>query len=409
VSDADEGGRSAAGVDAGTYLAVAGLFVLSTAAAAYEIAPASVTPVVMADLGVGESAAGWLVSVMYGTAVLASVPVGFALDRTSVRDAVTLAALALLLAGGWGYAAASAGAYWPLVASRVLGGLAYVVVWNAGANLAGRAVPRSVQATAVGVFTASAPAGFALGQLGGPLVADAAGWPAVFPAFGALAVLGIAVFRVGLAQTPGGGDVDAVDTPTLAEFRAVLVDRRVWTVSAMGFLGFSLYLFLNSWLPSYFAAELDLTLAESGLLVAVFPAVGVVARTAGGAISDRAFGGRRRPVALASFLAAGPVVVALGFVAEVAVAVGLLVAAGAAIQTGIGLLFSYVREVVEERVAATAVSLLTAVGLFGAFAAPIAAGASIELTGSYRPAFLGAGAVAAAGALLALLAPEPGR
>lgn len=408
MSDADGGARSAAGVDAGTYLAVAGLFVLSTAAAAYEIAPASVTPVVMADLGVGESAAGWLVSVMYGTAVLASVPAGFALDRTSVRDAVTLAAVALLVAGAWGYGAAAAGRYWPLVASRVLGGLAYVVVWNAGANLAGRAVPRSVQATAVGVFTASAPAGFALGQLGGPLVADAAGWPAVFPTFGALAVLGIAVFRVGLARTPGGGDVDAVETPTLAQFRAVLVDRRVWTVGGMGFLAFSLYLFLNSWLPSYFAAELGLTLAESGLLVAVFPAVGIVARTAGGAISDRGFGGRRRPVALASFVAAGPVVVALGFVAEVAVAVALLVAAGAAIQTGIGLLFSYVREVVDERVAATAVSLLTAVGLFGAFAAPIAAGASIELTGSYRPAFLGAGAVAAAGALLALLAPEPG-
>jgi predicted MFS family arabinose efflux permease len=168
----------------GTWGAVAGLFVLSAAAAAYEIAPASVTPVVMSDLGVGEPAAGWLVSVMYGVAVLASIPVGIALDRVVVRRAVTAAAGALLLAGVWGWAAAGAGAYWPLVASRVIGGLAYVTIWNAGADLASRSVPGDRAATAVGVFTASAPAGFALGQLGGPVVAGAAGWPAIFPVFG---------------------------------------------------------------------------------------------------------------------------------------------------------------------------------------------------------------------------------
>jgi predicted MFS family arabinose efflux permease len=64
---------------------VAGLFLLSTAAAAYEIAPASVLPVVRGALDIGPTAAGWLVSVMYATAVLASVPVGFLLDRVSVR------------------------------------------------------------------------------------------------------------------------------------------------------------------------------------------------------------------------------------------------------------------------------------------------------------------------------------
>lgn len=97
-----------------------------------------------------------------------SVPVGVVLDRVDVRRAVTAAAVGLLIAGVWGWLAATAGAYWWLVASRVLGGFASVVFWNAGADLVGRAVDPGVRATAVSVFTASAPAGFVLGQFGRP-------------------------------------------------------------------------------------------------------------------------------------------------------------------------------------------------------------------------------------------------
>jgi MFS family permease len=100
-------------------------------------------------------------------------------------------------------------------------------------------------------------------------------------------------------------------------------------------------------------------------------------------------------------------VIGILFVGSIAPAVALVVTAGAAIHLGIGLLFSYVREVVPEEVAATAVSLLTSVGLFGAFLAPVVAGWLVETTGTFRAAFLAAGAVAVAGVALALLAPEP--
>lgn len=58
-----------------TFGLVVGLFLLSTAAAAYEIAPASVLPLIRASLDIDATAASWLVSVMYATAVIASVPV----------------------------------------------------------------------------------------------------------------------------------------------------------------------------------------------------------------------------------------------------------------------------------------------------------------------------------------------
>ena len=85
----------------------------------------------------------------------------------------------------------------------------------------------------------------------------------------------------------------------------------------------------------------------------------------------------------------------------------MLFAAGFAVQLTLGLSFAYVGELVDARVAATAVAFQTAVGLAGAFVAPIAGGAVIEASG-YTIAFLAAGVLALAGVVLAWRAPEPG-
>ena len=384
---------------------VCGLFILSAAAAAYEISPAGVTPLLRSSLGIGAAAAGFLVSVMYLTSVVASVPAGLTLDRVGATRAVVVAALALLVAGAWGYVAAVAGAYWWLVGSRVLGGLSYVVLWNAGANLTGSAVSPANRATAVGVFTASAPAGFVIGQFGGPQVAAVAGWAAVLPAFAGLAGVGVVVFA--LAARGQEFAVDAA-VPTREAVVDLFTDRAVWTLCVLCFLAFVLYLLLNSWLPSYLTEELGVDLALSGLLTALFPAVGIVARTGSGTLSDRLFGGRRRPVVLLAFVLSIPGVAGLALATRVSVVVGLVVVAGLGVQLSIGLLFSYITEIVPPAVHATALSLLTAVGLLGAFAAPVAAGALIERVG-YRPTFLVAGVVAVVGVALAWYAPEPAR
>ncbi|MGQ5517441.1 MFS transporter [Halococcus saccharolyticus] len=381
---------------------VVGFFLLSTAAAAYEIAPASVLPLVRTSMGIDASAAGWLMSVMYATAVVASVPVGIALDRVSVRRAMTVGGIALVVAGVWGWFAAAAGAYWWLLVSRVLGGIAYVLFWNAGANTIGRAVGPDVRATAVGIFTASAPVGFALGQFGSPLLARPFGWPTILPAFAAIAVVGLGIF---LLATHGRSiDVEA-DSPDRDGFVRLFTDTAVWTLCACCFLAYSLYLFLNTWLPSFMVEQFGVPLAVGGVLTALFPAIGVVSRSSSGALSDRVFGRRRRPVTVAAFAIATPAVVAFAVVSRVAVLVVVLVVSGFAVQLAIGLLFSYVTEVVAAEVRTTAVSLLTSVGLFGAFVAPIAAGRIIDGVG-YTPAFVLAGGVALLGVVLAWHAPE---
>lgn len=377
---------------------------MSIGLGAYEIGPASVTPVIRESLAIGPSAAGFIVGVMFGVAVVGSIPIGAILDRTDSRIALAVAVSALVLAGVWGWVAGQAGAYVSLIASRVIGGLAYAVVWNAGIDIISRATAAERRATAVGVFTASGPIGFAIGQGVSPVIAGRFGWPAIFVVFPVLAAVGLVAFwpvSRGLGRSSGG-------TPTLGEFGATLRNRDVWLVGVLGFLGYSIYLFVNSWGSSYLTEVIGLSLSTSGLLIAVFPAVGILARMSSGILSDRMFGGRRRPVLLGSFLVAGPVVLAFPLLETVPVLAACLFVAGFAVQLTLGLSFAYVRELVDPSVAATAVAFLTSVGLSGAFIAPIAGGAIIDTAG-YDAAFFIAGVAGLLGIGVAWRAPEPVR
>jgi MFS family permease len=85
--------------------------------------------------------------------------------------------------------------------------------------------------------------------------------------------------------------------------------------------------------------------------------------------------------------------------------IGFVVTAGVGVQLAIGLLFSYVTEVVASEVRTTALSLLTAAGLAGAGIAPVVAGGLIERVG-YQPTFLLAGVLGAVGIAVAWRAPE---
>ncbi|MFB6224123.1 MAG: nitrate/nitrite transporter [Haloarcula sp.] len=383
---------------------VVGASLISAGLAAYEIVPASVTPLIRDSLGIGSTSAGLLVGVMFGAAVVASLPAGAVLDRTDSRSAMAAAVLTLLVAGTWGWFAGRQGHYVSVIASRALGGVAYVVVWNAGIDIVSRAVADRHRATAVGIFTASGPVGFALGQGMGPLVAARFGWPAIFLAFTGVALIGLLVFW----PTSRGSGQPAGDAPTLREFGAVLRDRNVWLVGVLGFLGYSLYLFVNSWGSSYLTAEIGLPLALSGLLVSVFPAIGVLSRASSGVLSDRVFGGRRRPVVLGSFGLAAPLMLAFTQLRSVYLLIAFLLVSGFAVQLTLGLSFTYAREIVDVRVAATAVAFQTSIGLAGAFLAPIAGGAVVDIAG-FDSAFLLAGLLAVCGIGVAWQAPEPTR
>lgn len=384
---------------------VGGAWLLAAVLNAYIIAPASFFPVIADRLAIDSTATSWLVSVMFGLGAVVSIPAGIALDRVDNRIAVAVATGGLVVSCLWAWRAALDGSYRSLLAARALGGLTFPVIWTAGMNLIGRTFDPTTQATAIGVYTTSAPAGFAIGQLTGSLIVSQFGWAAPFGVFAIPMCLAGVLFWVTSRRAPQRN----ADTPTprLAEFRYVLGNRHVQSVAVMGFLAYSVYVFFNSWMPSYLTEQLGLSLAMSGVLVAAFPAIGVISRSGSGFVSDRFLTRRRQPLVYVAFAAALPLVAVIAVSRVIALVVGCLVLAGLFIQLGIGILYTYIQELVRPTVGATALAALTMMSSMGSFTAPVITGFLIEQTQTYAAAFGYATLAVGIGAVLARRGPEP--
>jgi nitrate/nitrite transporter NarK len=398
---------------------VAGSWLLAAAMNAYIIAPASFLSVLSDQLTIDATAASWIVSALFAVGVLVGIPAGIVLDRVDNRWAGTLAAASLFGACLWSWRAARGGSYWSLLAARAFAGLSFPLIWSACINLIGRTFDATNRASAVGIFTTSAPAGFAVGQFTGPLIVARFGSAAPFAVFAIPVALSGAAFHLTsrtasradrAARTDGGtADTDSASQPQLAEFKCVLTDPNVLSIAGMGFVAYSAYVFFNSWMPTYLTEELGLSLAASGLLVAVFPAIGVLSRSGSGLISDRFLAQRRRPIVSVAFAATLPLVAVIALTELTPLVAGSLLLAGLFIQLGIGILFTYVQELVEPTVTATALAALTTMSSFGSFSAPVIAGYLIESTRTYFAAFVYAALIVGLGVVLAYYSPEPNR
>ncbi|AKH97479.1 nitrate/nitrite transporter [Halanaeroarchaeum sulfurireducens] len=394
---------------AGAYLL--GTWVLSAAVHVYLISPASVLPRIADGLGVPETTAIWLVSAVLVAWAATNFGVGVIIDRVGDVATISAGGVAVVGAAGVGWAFAARGLFWPLIGTRVFAGIAIGAVWIASTTLVGRLFPIERRGTALGVFTTSAPAGFAVGQVTGPWIAATAGWSAVLAVGGVLSAVAVVIFAIAHFVV-GGSAVNSEEATTDSEsanstspsvrqgFSTVLRNRTVVVGAVVAFAAYSLYLFLNSWLPTYLLEEFALSPGTSGLLAAVFPAMGVVSRAGGGIISDRLFDHRRLPVLKWSFVIATPVMVLIMVSRSVPVLLGLLILGGLVIQLTFGVVYSYVQEAVELTNEGTALSILGSTGIAGAFSAPVIAGTLIDLTGAYTAAFLYAIAVAIVGGVL---------
>lgn len=388
----------------GPWDVVVGLAVLIAAINAYYIVPAAVLPVISDRLAIGPTSASLLVSVMFGAQMLLGVPVGVLLDKVDNRRAIVAATLLVAVLYVWSWRAAIAGNFWMLLVSRGGAAVATAAIWTAGVNIIGRIFEPAQQATAVSVFSGGPAAGFALGLFTGPLVATEFGWTAIFAIYAIPAVVGCAIFWVtSLGRDVSGGEIE---TASAGDFKRLLTAGSVWTVALIAFVGFSLYAFVTSWVPTFLTEARGISLARGGLLAAFFPAVGAVARAGSGAVSDTLFDHRRRPVVLMAFLVSAPAILLVVVADTIPVVFLALLLAGIFLQLGLGLAYPLAREIADSNVAATGVAFTTSMATFGGFVAPPVGGYLIEHSG-YLAAFGAAVLVGFVGVVLAWFVPEP--
>jgi NNP family nitrate/nitrite transporter-like MFS transporter len=373
---------------------------------AYLITPASILTLVMADLDITEATAAALVSMPQVAATVIGIPVGIYLDRVETRAAVPAAAAVLLVGSIGDWFAASGGNVSLLIGSRLLAGVGMFVLWVVSINVASSTFPPDWRATATSVIISGYPAGYALGQLGAPRLAEVVGWPGVFPAFGGAALLMSLAFYVAVGRVSRFHR--STEPTTLTDFTQVLRNRNVWTIVVVTFLGYSLYMVFNSWMPTYITRRFGISLAESGAFVALFPAVGILARPTGGWLSDSVLAQRRRPVFAASFVGATVLAVVMFYSTTIAVLIAMLVLAGVFIQLQIGLMYQTVQEFVDPSAAGTAVSLASVAGWLGSFVAPVVAGELVATAGTYAVLFALAIGLGVVGALTVWQMAESG-
>nr|BFE53517.1 MFS transporter [Saccharothrix mutabilis subsp. capreolus] len=184
-------------------LPLGALLALTTAAfvtVLTEALPAGVLPAMSADLGVGESAAGQLVTVYaVGTAVTA-IPLVAATASWRRRRLLLVAVVGFAVAN----TVTAVSSWFPVaLAARFVAGVAAGVVWALLAGYARRLVPAESAGRAIAVVMAGIPAALSLGIPAGTFLGGAVGWRAAFWVMTGIAAVLVGWILLAVPDFPG--------------------------------------------------------------------------------------------------------------------------------------------------------------------------------------------------------------
>lgn len=374
----------------------AACFVVSVGSNAYMLAPASIVPLLVAHFEISKAAAGLAISAALVGSVAIQLPGGFMMDRYDNRRLMLAGTVVFVPVGTLGTLVDT---YYGFLLVRGIAGLAAGGLFVLGANVVAEVFAGPRQGFVTTLFVSSAPVGFAISQLVGPLLGTTFGWTAPFVAYPALAGVGYLLFLLSRPTVIRTGE-----KMTRRGFERALRNRSVLMISLAGFCSYVLYIFLNSWMPTYAAEQLPVTLSQAGAVTALLPAVGVVARPVGGWLSDY-LGHRRRLVAVASLAFALPAFFVISRALSVVVFAGVMLGVGFALQFGMGVYYVYARELSSPGAAATSLTIFTTVSFVGTLIAPPMGGWLVD-TLSWGPTFLVHVAIGIFGIGLLLSTPD---
>lgn len=244
--------------------------------------------------------------------------------------------------------------------------------------LAGRTYPPAHQGLVLGIV-ASGNVGTVLILFCAPRIAAASGWHAVFGWMVLPIVLSLAVFVFFVRDDR---QRRRAERDTHWWHNVALMVRHpkaywlcgLYAVTFGGFVGFC------SMLPLFFHEQYHVDGITAGSIAALCGLVGSLIRPLGGHAADR-IGGLRTLVVALPFVAG--LVAVLGYVTDVAVAIGLIVAAVAAMGVGNGVVLQLVSEWFPKQIG-LASGIVGAAGGVGGFLLPLWLGTLKEVTGSYR-------------------------
>ena len=360
------------------YAFLVAIWAVNVCSNAFYIAPAPVFKAMMADLGISYAQAGALISVYLVAILLFQIPAGYVIDRRDPRTIIALGCFGVL---GLSLVTSLVPRYDAMLVLRFLAGLPVAFVFVPSALLVSRAFSRT-PGRAVGVFLSGPPAGVALGNLFGPLVAATFGWPAVYIAFTLPWLLLVPVFLFftrGLPVQPPG-------TFTFSDYFAAFRNRELWKVGGVFACSYAAYIFYSSWSPTYLSELGVLSSAVLGLLSAAIPAAGILSRPTGAYVAETWWARDKRFVPMAAFLILVMTSLAVPWLGGGVVP--LLIAGGFLAQFPFSVYYILSAQIMPPRFTGSAYALMNSISLIGGAISPGLAGYLTDVTGSFVAAFV---------------------
>lgn len=341
---------------------------------------------------------------------LTQIPAGWFVDRIGARWPI---ALGEFIAGAGMLGVSVTPTYGWLLSLMLLTGMGCGFLMPATAQAIVVWFPRRERATVMGLKQTAVNLGGVLATLL-PAIAVAYGWRAGFKLIG-FAAIAIGVCTLLLYREPSMSRAmeasKASAGPPQVPLRELLTNREIWLVAIAG-------LFMN-WVEMatighfvlYMKDALLFPVVAAGGMLAAAVTAGAVARPLSGLVSDWLFAGNRKPVFLILALTATVMSAALAVgppnVGWILYPLVLMLGIGA-IGFG-GIFITMLSEFGGRHGAGTAAAFGSTVSMIGSVVGPIAFGHLVDISGSYRVAWLSQAVIGALGAAALMAVRETKR
>ena len=356
------------------------------------LAPPVFVGVAAPDIGVGINAIGVFTAIIYATACISAAGAGGPVRRWG---AIRVSQASLVI-GGIGLGLVATGSLAAVALGAALIGFGYGPMTPASSHILIRQTPPERRALIFSIKQTGVPLGGALAGLLVPPLTLAFGWQDAALAVGGASIL-LAIACEKLHRTLD----DDADPQATGEQHILAALRLVWSMPGLRRLSLAsvvysaMQLCVSAFIVTFLTERVGLHLVTAGIVMAATQASGVVGRILWGWLSDRLVTARQALALLGYAIAMTGAGLALVGTDWPLIAVFATAAALGAVALGWnGVFLAEIARVAPPGFAGMATGGALAFTFLGALAGPPLFGAVVDLTGSYRMAFLIAAACA---------------
>ena len=373
----------------------------------------AVIPLLKTDLGISNARAGALMAFFFATYAVFQLPAGYLGDRLGPRKILTFGALVSII-GNLIFSQASS--YVLLSVGQLVNGMGQAMGWSSAVKMIVNWFPRSRRGTAIGLFATCVTGGSSVGIRLSGFIGEHLGWRSSFiipPMMMAATVILFWILARDLPREKGLPDFEdevhleqQIQGTVRSRISVVLTNRTLWTVALVYFFFVYVQFGCLVWIPSYLKETFAMSIDRASTVSFLILLPGVFASPIGGFLSDRIFGGRRKPLILLGLAVLSGSSFLLSLRLSIALASVVLAVVGLMILMPDVLLAAYPSDILSRKLSATAMGFLaTFTSAAGIITTPVS-GKIADLFQSYHAVFFSFGVVALAGMIMAFFINE---